>query len=662
MQVITDNDKKQKRILVIEDEDYLRDCICDFLKLAGFSPIQAANGREGMEMFGRYAPDLIITDIRMPEMTGHDILKFIQIYSANTPVIVISGTDSLSDVAKCLKLGAWDYIIKPVYDYGVVEISILRALERKQLIEENKRYKDYLEEEVLKRSDELLSYMARFKTLFNLAGDVLLIHDQDGKIIDCNEMAFKQFGCDRGQLLEMNMRDLIVEEDISLFNQIMVRLPQKNSIIFDLRFLQHDGDAIAMELHATMIAADASCLVFVICRDITERQRTELERSELKKQIAAAQRMELVGLLTSGIAHDFNNVLSALLGYSSLLQTNLSKNGGDEDEGHAVVYADKIANIAEKGRALTGRLMSFIRKKREELVQVDVHKAILETESMLRPNCKRVKINIELGAKNCIVLGDESQLQSAFLSLGLNSYDAMPDGGEISFRTFNEDKYQGSERKGCGFIRIDVIDTGTGIDENTIKKIFEPLFTTKDSTQGTGLGLPGVLYSIKNFHGYIDVESETDKGTTFKITLPLYDPALHENIDLSGKQTLIVTDNPEVTDLMNAKFARYGIRTKFYNDPESALEWLKENADSAAVIIADLDQPYFDENEFADKAAAIAPNVLIVKILSKDLISIGSNKNYVAFNNTPIKSERFFEALTMYISDRVINEKKEHAL
>ena len=511
-------DKSLTRILVIEDEQHSRDCISDFLELVGFSAVKAANGREGIEMFGRYTPDIVITDIRMPEMDGFDILKFLQNYSAETPVIVISGTESLSDVAQCLKLGAWDFITKPVYDFGVVEMSVLRVLEKKTLLDENRRYREYLEDEVIKRSDALLSSTVRFKTLFNLAGDALFIHDKDGQIVDCNETAFRNVGCNRRQLLEMNMRDIIVPEDVEVFTQALAALPQKGSMMYDLRLMLRDGAVAVMESHATMVTTEASPLVFVVCRDVTERRRMEQEREELKQQIAAAQRMEVIGLLASGIAHDFNNVLTALSGYAALLKMTLSAAGSEAAE-----HAEKIADITAKGQALTGRLMSFACKNQEESepVPVDIHKALRETEALLRPNSKHIKITLDLGAQNFSVLGDESQIQSAFLNLGLNSRDAMSDSGELIFRTYNTSGTNSPECADGGFIRIDVIDNGTGIDEKIIKKVFDPLFTTKASGKGTGLGLPGVLYCVKNLRGHIDVESAPGKGTTFKITLPL---------------------------------------------------------------------------------------------------------------------------------------------
>jgi len=647
MEFTTEKDRSRIRILVIEDEDYARECISDFLELVGFSTVQAKNGREGIEIIGKCQPNVVITDIKMPELDGFDILKFVKAYSAETPVIVISGTSSLDDVAQCLKLGAWDYIVKPVYDYGVLEMSVLRALEKKQLLEENRRYREYLEEEVIKRSDEILSGAVRFKTLFNLASDVLFIHDQEGKIVDCNEAAVSHTGYSRKRLLDMNMRDIILPEDAGYYERVMARLPRKSNMMYELRYVHKDGAVSAMEMHATMVTADVTPVVFVVGRDVSERRRMEQEREEMKARVEAAHRMELVGMLVSGIAHDFNNVLTALTGYASLLQMDAAKIGSP-----LAGYADKISDIAAKGQGLTARLMSFIRKKRDELVPVDIHKVLTETEQLLRPNSKHVTIKLELDAERHVVLGGESQMQSVFLNLGLNARDAMPSGGALTFKTYNEERCVGSERKGCGFIRIDVVDTGTGMDESVIGKIFEPLFTTKPQGAGTGIGLPSVLYCVKNMHGNVEVDSKVGAGTTFKISLPLYDGDAAENVDLSGRQVLIVAEDAEAVSHIRERLAREGIDARHVSEPESALGWVRDNAEKTAAVIVDYDIQMYDESSFVSALTEAAPEMLVIKILSKERITLGSNKNYLAFVNVSTESDMFFESLTMYIRDR----------
>jgi len=515
MYLKAENEKKQVQVLVIEDEEFLLECVCDFLELTGFSAIRAKNGREGIELFGQHKPDIILTDIRMPEMDGFEVLAFFQNFSPQTPIIVLSGTSSIDDVVHSLKLGAWDYILKPINDFNVLEMAIARVIEKQQLIEENNRYREYLEEEVIKRTDELLRNTARFKTLFNFSGDIIFIHDSEGRIIDCNERALKYTDYSREELLEMTMQQLVVKEDTGLFSQSMAKLPKENSLIYELRLADRDGTATVFELNACLVNIEEAPQIFVICRDITERRKIELEREELRKQLVSAQKMELVSLLASGLAHDFNNVLSALTGYTYMIKKKAAGNDA------VSAYIDKITEVTAMGQSLTTRLNSFVRKEKGELVAVDIHKTIMDAELMLRPSCKLLDIALDFKAENFSVMGDVSALQNAFLNIGLNARDAMPEGGKLIFKTYNIDECGDAKDNGYGFIQIEASDTGIGMSEEMLKKIFDPLFTTKDSGNGTGLALTSVFYCVKNLHGHITANSTPGAGTTFKITLPL---------------------------------------------------------------------------------------------------------------------------------------------
>ena len=138
---------------------------------------------------------------------------------------------------------------------------------------------------------------------------------------------------------------------------------------------------------------------------------------------------------------------------------------------------------------------------------------------LLLPICRKINIELQLQAADYHVVGDETQLQNIFLNLGINARDAMPQGGTLRFTTAN---IAGSNGKNTGEICVEVHDTGIGMDQQTLAKIFDPFFSTKDGVKGTGLGLTSVLYCIKNLHGKIDVQSTPGKGTSFQIRFPLH--------------------------------------------------------------------------------------------------------------------------------------------
>lgn len=507
------DDRSNIRILAIEDEELLREYVCDYLDDIGFTTLQASNGRQGIEIIRSEKLDLVLTDLRMPEMNGLDVLAILQKDFPELPVIVISGTGSLNDVVQTLKFGAWDYILKPIHDYTILDLSVKRVLERKRLLNENKQYREHLEEEVVKRSDELLKSTLKFKTLFNLAADAIFIHDLSGCIADINQQAIEYSGYDRDHLLKMSMSDLFSAPEKTIFRKNLDDLNQKSSILFESVLKPMNSDNIPVEVSACLITMNDTPQVLLIIRNISERKKAEEERRQLERQVFTAQKMESLGLLASGVAHDFNNVLSALNGYTVLLRSKVHQ------ESSEIEYLKKINDIIAMGQNLTRRITTFIRKEKDELVIIDLHKTLSDTEALLLPNCRKINIIMELHAQKSQILGDEAQLQNAFLNLGINARDAMPEGGTLKFTTENCTNTEDDSVSDC--ICITVSDTGIGMDEETMSKIFDPLFTTKERGKGTGLGLTSVLYCIKNLQGKITVQSTLGKGTSFQIRFPL---------------------------------------------------------------------------------------------------------------------------------------------
>jgi len=230
-----------------------------------------------------------------------------------------------------------------------------------------------------------------------------------------------------------------------------------------------------------------------------------------------------LGLLASGVAHDFNNILSALTGYTVLLRSKMQQGSAE------VEYLEKINGIIAMGQNIARRITTFVKKGKDELKVVDMHKVLCDTEAMLLPNCRKINVELHLQAADYHIMGDEAQLQNAFLNLGINARDAMPDGGSLLFTTANITSSENGEE--IKEICIEVRDTGIGMDRQTMARIFDPLFTTKDGAKGTGLGLTSVLYCVKNLHGKIDVQSTPGKGTSFQIRFPLHG-------DLSNRETV----------------------------------------------------------------------------------------------------------------------------
>jgi PAS domain S-box-containing protein len=245
-------------------------------------------------------------------------------------------------------------------------------------------------------------------------------------------------------------------------------------------------------------------------------------RRGLEAALQQGSKLELIGQLAGGIAHDFNNLVAAIVMAVEEL-TDLSQQTPDQLE-----LCNIISSAATRGTELTRQILSFARKQTIETRSVDVHDEILATIKILRRTVdRRVAIRADLRACEAVVDGDPCQLQSAFLNLGINARDAMPNGGELSYETAVQELDEiACAALPCGltpgrFLVVGVRDTGVGIPPEVVGRVFEPFFTTKAADRGTGLGLAAVYGTAVSHRGGITVESDVGRGTLFQLYLPL---------------------------------------------------------------------------------------------------------------------------------------------
>lgn len=263
---------------------------------------------------------------------------------------------------------------------------------------------------------------------------------------------------------------------------------------------------------------------FVNCvQDVTVLRQREEERIQMISDRFQAQKMEIVGQLTTGIAHDFNNMLTTVTGAVSLAEHYLKNDKPD----HAQKYLSNALHGAQTAGAMTARLMAFSRrhKLRSDVINVNplIHSLIGLGEGSLGSN---IKFETELASDLWLIKVDPHQLESALFNLMVNARDAMPTGGTIAIRTCNVEVSELMAAKGAllvtgqSCVRIQVSDTGTGMPAALVDRIFEPFFTTKEEGKGTGLGLSMVYGYVIQAGGCLTVESEEGHGTTFSLFMP----------------------------------------------------------------------------------------------------------------------------------------------
>lgn len=281
-----------------------------------------------------------------------------------------------------------------------------------------------------------------------------------------------------------------------------------------------DGTPIKVRCSGRPVKDETGGLAYfeVFAEDVTERH-------VLERQLQMAQKMEAVGRLSGGIAHDFNNLLGVIIGYSQVLKRAL----GPDSPLHE--HAEEVEKAGQRAASLTRQLLAFSRQQVLEPSVLDINTLVLDTEKMLR---RLIGEDIALTTKLDPVLGrvkaDPSQIEQIIMNLAVNARDAMPEGGKLAVETANIVFDQAYTRQHPGsrpgaYVMLAVNDTGTGMDAETQSHIFEPFFTTKERGKGTGLGLATVYGVVKQSGGYIWVDSEVGKGTSFKIYLPRIEEA-----------------------------------------------------------------------------------------------------------------------------------------
>jgi PAS domain S-box-containing protein len=358
-----------------------------------------------------------------------------------------------------------------------------------------------------------------FRAIFDAADDAIIIL-KDGMRVDCNPAAVRMFRCAREEVLQARPGSQCPqyqpdgepsrEKAARLVQLALEGEPQR----FEWVYHRADGTFFYSEVSMTRVDIAGETHVLAIVRDMTEQKKLEM-------QLYQSQKMEAVGQLAGGIAHDFNNILTAVIGYASLLVMKL-------EEDHPLrQYAEQIVSSSEKAAGLTKSLLTFGRKQVLNPQRVELNSVIGNVEKLLRGLLREdIEFNIDLWQEPLAVMADCLHLERVFMNLASNARDAMPDGGRMTIKTepFLMDNmfiHAHGYGKPGDYVCVSVTDSGMGMDEKTRNRVFEPFFTTKEVGKGTGLGLAMVYGIIKQHEGYVNLYSEPGQGTTVRLYLPL---------------------------------------------------------------------------------------------------------------------------------------------
>jgi two-component system, cell cycle sensor histidine kinase and response regulator CckA len=371
-----------------------------------------------------------------------------------------------------------------------------------------------------------------------------------------------------------------------------------------------DGTELPIEVTISRIAIGTRSLAIAICRDVTERRT-------LEEQFRQSQRMESIGRLAAGIAHDFNNLLSAISGFLELARPGVT----DAD---AIADLDEARLAADRAARLTRQLLIFTRNPVTRPRLVSPNDSVAAVTTLLRRAIgEDVRLETALDASVPQVRADPAQLEQALLNLAINARDAMPNGGTLTITTrLGAIQVAGGERRAAV---IEVVDTGTGMDERTRARAFEPFFTTKDPSRGTGLGLPAVQGVAIAAGGTVSIDSAPGAGTRVVITLPVAeDDELDADVSPGWDATsppagrgrlLLVEDEDAVRGLARRLLRRQGHMVIEARTGEDALaRWseAQSRGEHIDAVVTDVVMPDMGGRELVARLRELSPRLPVV--------------------------------------------------
>ncbi|MBN1960531.1 MAG: response regulator [Deltaproteobacteria bacterium] len=655
------------KILVVDDISENRSLLFSLFEGHGFKVTVAGDGVEALSLAYNNPPDLIITDILMPKMDGFELCRKWKSDKVlyNIPFIIYTATyTDPKDEQLALNLGADYFIIKPKKVEKLLQVvhdalnqDSSKTKDMRQPSSDNmadllRQYNDalirkleskiqQLESEIDRRQkaeSELRRTTILLDSIIENIPDLVYLKDaQDLCYIKCNKASAELLGFDSSALQGKNDFDLfspeqakvIVQNDREILNSHCNIDVSENSFQTEMK-----GERIFRTKKVPIFNSNSEPEYLLgIAEDITEFKKISTEREKLQKQLLVSQRLESIGRLAGGVAHDFNNFLSVILCYADSALAKLTDNDSLKTD------IDEIKQAGLKSAVLTRQLLTFSCKQLLDPQVKNLNSIILGIENMLRRLLREdIIVDIKLAQDIGNIKADVGQIEQVILNLIINARDAMPHGGKLTIETanFNIDESLAQQfislRPGA-FVLLSVKDSGCGMDSLTQEHIFEPFYTTKQHGKGTGLGLSQVYGIIKQSGGSIQVCSEQNKGTDFKIYLPSVSHNATEFVSKSepviktgNEMVLLVEDEETVRKITEHILQNAGYRVKAAKNGDEALLVCQQVEGNIDLLLTDVVMPQISGRHLAEQIGRLYPSL-------RTLFMSGYNDSSIIPNN-----------------------------
>jgi PAS domain S-box-containing protein len=466
------------------------------------------------------------------------------------------------------------------------------------------------------------------------AHDAIVLLDLEGRVLYKNPAAERIFGVQRARAEGRNAAEIFSALESEQFVKAARETLEKGTWHGEFRIHKPDGTEVIIENRRSIIRdADGKPKAQLsISVDITDQKR--VEALSLRNQ-----RLESIGTLAGGIAHDLNNVLAPILMSIALLRHKVGDEGGQRLLG-------MLEQNAERGAQLVRQVLAFGRGIEGEKALIQIKHIAREVGQIIADTFpKNIRFSLEGESRPWAVIGDATQLHQVLLNLCVNARDAMPSGGNLTLRILNRylDETFASMNPGSRpgpYVIVSVIDTGTGMPAVVRDRIFEPFFTTKEVGKGTGLGLSTSMGIVQGHGGFLTVESEVGKGTTFNVYLPANAETQAEAAPVkvqedaprgSGELLLVIDDEDPILEVAKSTLEKYGYRVLTAPHGAAAVSLFAVHHATIAAVITDMAMPIMDGPSTAAALRAIRPDVPIIGSSGLDSATSPANRVRTVF-------------------------------
>jgi PAS domain S-box-containing protein len=463
---------------------------------------------------------------------------------------------------------------------------------------------------------------SQYRMLVETMQEGVVVLDSQSRITYANKRLSQFLGYEPEEILNRPAGDFLNDGNQKVLSKQLGKRKKGKEGSYELDWVGKDGKTVSTLVSPAIFWDEAGNYKgsFGVVSDITMQKKVQREKRLLAGQLRQAQKLEAIGTLAGGIAHDFNNILMPVLGFAELAHEET------RDQEPLNNYIENIRVAAKRASSLVRQILSISRKTQQETTLVNLCVFIKEPLKLLRASLpSTIEIVTDIPSGECLVIADPTEMHQVLMNLATNAGHAMRKTGgrlEISLREVSVSKLDALARLNLTegrYIRLSISDTGHGISEELIKRIFDPYFTTKTKDEGTGLGLALVQGIVMNHNGSVTVYSELGIGTTFNVYLPAAESestgAAEKPVGLvptGHEHLLVVDDEADIVKMISTSLTRKGYQVTAAQNSRECLDLFKANSSTFDLLITDQTMPGLTGLQLAKEIRSVRPDFPII--------------------------------------------------